>query len=118
MIVIRLAFDPCMCEDPATSTIFQNDTARTLYLLWRQSHIVGPDFACCILQIAKQVAKLSEQPTVQDIVRCFARFIIAGSDFTLTDIKKFAEAYLPYLLHKRKIGYEVNTLKLHKGSNK
>src|SRR5687767_1553336 len=61
---MRLGFDPF--KDETLRQVFQDDTARTLYLLWRSYHITGDDFPHEVLPVAA-VIRECKPTTTEDL---------------------------------------------------
>jgi hypothetical protein len=94
-----LNFDPN--SDPDIRGCFKDDTARTLYLLWRRGHIVGEDFAVDCLSVATRISQLSIV-TVDSLISCFPRG--PGLDWGMpADVRAFCERYLDFFAGGSKV---------------
>lgn len=106
---IALRFDPLNTGCANTSAVFLDATARTLYLLWRFNHIVGPDFARDVLIVA---ARINQELPVRgdDLMECFRDVSLARDydcDFPPNDVRNFCADSLPYFTGGKTIGYRV-----------
>lgn len=105
-IVMRLSFDPTKVVPEAVDNdlalVFANDTARTIYLLWRRNHIIDQHFPRFCLEVAKRIEKL--KPRIpEEYARCFPR----GSGPIHDDILRFAEVLGPFLTGEKEITYVI-----------
>ncbi len=107
---VSLNFDPTDSKkDIDTAKVFKHRTARTLYLLWRPGHLVGPGFAGLALQVGKFIDKCDPQ-TAEELAMCFptTRFPIASCcEFSQYDIDLFCAEALPYFTGKKTVTYEI-----------
>lgn len=103
---IKLAFDPTN-SGPCLVAVFHSDTARTLYLLWRQGHMVDVDFPGWVLRIARQI-EVTQPKTAAHLVACFAcAFYQHDSGFLRGDVERFCPKSLLYFTGERHVTYEV-----------
>lgn len=105
-VTMRLAFDPTKADE-ATVEVFNNDIARTLYLLWRRGHIVSREFSRQVLGIAKAIGK-ARPGSAMELCRCFS-WPCDGSncDFLPDDVASFCAGALPFFNGEKTIDYEV-----------
>lgn len=89
---VVMRFDPfdCGCDD--TAAIFRDETARTLYLLWRRGHIVSQYFPARVREIAERIR--GQQPkTVEELILMFPR---GPMDFHRKDVEGFCAEFVDY----------------------
>ena len=102
---ITLGFNPTVSEDSELRAVFANDTARTLYLLWRQGHIVSQYFNKHVLEIAEKIAKAKPR-TVEALARCF-QVNSLQAEFVAGDIEAFCPEALPFFTGQRRVLYRL-----------
>jgi len=100
-----LYFNPADCDDPITAVVFRLPVARTLYLLWRQGHIVSQHFSLAVLEIAYRIVE-THPPTVEQLAACF-RIGTYTPDFIRPDVQRFCERALPYFTGELTMGFRV-----------
>ena len=84
---VRLGFDPAQEDD--TRECFADDTARTLWLLWRQQHIVSQEFHRACLEVARDI-RPAHPETAQELEACFGRSRLQRHhDFQCTSLPGF-----------------------------
>lgn len=96
--VVKLGFDP----EQTFGEMWRDDIARTLWLLWRQKHIVPVGFEGECQAVAQQIAKVKPTTAVQ-LIRCFP---ILSDYWTPNDVERFAVDSLPYFTGDKSIGWE------------
>lgn len=105
-IVMRLSFDPTKTVPEAVDNdlalVFANDTARTIYLLWRRNHIIDQHFPRFCLEVAKRI-KESKPRIPEGLADCFPRWC----GLVLRDMVEFAEVLGPFLTGEREITYVI-----------
>ena len=101
-ITVRLGFDPL--ADAKTREIFADDTARTLYLLWRRGHIVSEYFPKDCLAIAARIRDAKPQ-SARELAECFPWGMF---DFTAGDIDRFCPEAIPFFRGKQKVDWTVD----------
>lgn len=108
-IVIQLKFDPR--DDDVTRAIFEDHTARTLYLLWRRNHIVSQNFAKNCRSIAAVIHRKKPQ-TANELRECFPWGL---HDFPPGDIDRFCPEVIPFFCGERQITWRLDMLKKIRG---
>jgi len=104
-VIVKLEFDPLNCGDNLAA-IFEDDTARTLYLLWRSGHVVSQHFPADVLRVAARIK--SKQPqTVEELVKCFRNARRIHSSFMPGDARKFCLEALAYLRGDKVVTFQV-----------
>lgn len=99
---MSLGFDPFNCGCEKTAEVFRDDTARTLYLLWRSGHMASDEFPAVVLRIAKRISDLKPS-TPAKLRLCFRR----SADFTPGDIREFCDVAVPFFTGEKTISYSV-----------
>ena len=99
--LVKLKFEPV----GETAECFADEIARTLYLLWRQGHIVCQDFPAMCLGVAESIRKL-EAITVESLVSCFP-WRRGHIYWTESDVKQFCEEVLPYFTGEKSVTWEL-----------
>ena len=100
---VTLYFNPLL-RDATLSYVFCDTTCRTLYLLWRVSHIVDENFPRYVIEVAKTIRKRMPK-SVDDLADCFPRLHVY---WTPRDVREFSEHALPYFTGEASIDYEVS----------
>ena len=67
---MRLSFHPFADKGSVLAKVFGDDTARTLYLLWRRDHIIGKQFVEQVWDVAQQI-KIRKPATPEELAECF-----------------------------------------------
>ena len=101
---VTLKFDPTASEHPDTAELFRHRTARTLYLLWRPGHLVGPGFAALALRVGKLIDQQKPR-TAENLAACFP--VAACREFSQGDVDRFCPEALLYFLGEKTVTYEV-----------
>lgn len=99
---VVLAFDPFANEE--TAEVFNDDLARTIYLLWRRKHIISDGFAFEVLGIAKNLREI-KPATPEAAERAFPTW--AYGNFGLGDVKTFCREHFEYLTGEKTAEWEI-----------
>ena len=102
IVPVVLRFDPFANEE--TVEVFKDDLARTLYLLWRITHLVSEGFAYSILKIAKNLRTINPKTPAQ-AVGAFPTN--AYGNFHLNDVQDFCEKYFDYVTGSKTVEFEI-----------
>lgn len=100
LIVMRLHFDPK--EDVDTDRVFNDDVARTLYLLWRRGHIVDQSFVSQVSAVASKW-NVAKPMSVREASLLFPHVM----NFPEKDVVKFLEEHWEFFTVERTVTYEV-----------
>jgi len=99
-LVMRLHFDPF--ADPVTAEVFNCETARKLYLLWRRGHIVSDRFTKHVLAVARKWES-SLPTTIREASLLFPHVM----EFPERDVLKFLESHWEYFTGARMVEFVV-----------
>lgn len=95
---ITLGFDPIA----KFGAMWQDDVARTLWLLWRPLHLVPEGFEAYCGQIAHKI-RTTKPTTAVQLIRCFP---IVSDTWPCGDVERFAVGALPYFTGEKSIEWE------------
>lgn len=102
---VRLGFYPDSIgqagEMPGIREIFANDTARTLWLIWKPRHIVSQHFNTDVLVAARAIDEAKPR-TPESLEACFRG---ARGNFTSGDVRRLALLMLPFFTGEAVIEY-------------
>lgn len=99
-----LRFDP-QSASPLVREIFENRTARTLWMLWKSGHIVCDGFDATVLKIAKKI-DANNATTAAELAACFPHNDGYGT-FVAGDVQRFCEEYRRFFVGEEEIAYEI-----------
>ena len=112
-LIVKLGFDPFQCGCADTAAVFQDEIARTLYLLWRRGHIVNGTFPKEVLAIAARIKAIHPE-TAKELSGCFSDMpgtqllsAFMTPNFIPRDVKRFCPSALPYFTGEESIDYEI-----------
>lgn len=94
-MTIKTTFNPdkLTAADGKIKDIFNNETARKLWCLWKRGHIVSQHFDDAVLEIAQRIDELPFV-TVQGLINSFQ--VYRYHDFTDSDVANFVGDYVFY----------------------
>lgn len=98
---VKIGFNPKTCEE-ATQTIFDNQTARTLYLAWKSTHVVSQFFVFDCWASAKRISRLQPTLTENDLCAC-----LRGPDFESSEVVAWAGEALKFF-NGEELKFEIN----------
>lgn len=101
---VTLLFDPYKNED--LKVLFEDDIARTLWLLWRPGHIVGDDFTDLCMSVARRIRE-NQPKTVDKFRGCFPT---SHHYWMPNDVQGFCETALPWFTGEREIGFKIQSV--------
>lgn len=87
--------------DPQTIAVFDDDVARTFYLLWRIGHLVSDEFVELCIPIGRAIREAVaniEDVDPADIVQAISRRIQWAMDVGRTDTLRFFTEYAVYFI--------------------
>jgi hypothetical protein len=100
-----LGFDPSRIVDPVMREIFDDDTARTMWLALRQHRLVSQDFNRSVLKAAEWFDEKGEH-SLERLTQALIRPPFGDEWFgSYEDAAKFAAELMPYVLKKQHMGF-------------
>jgi hypothetical protein len=100
---VKLGFNPKNAEE-AVRTIFEDQTARTLWLAWRVNHIVSQYFIFDCWESAKRIKSLAPPLNEAELKRC-----LVGYSFMVDDVKRWTSDAVKYF-NGEELNYVVSAL--------
>lgn len=100
---IYLKFDPKIGN---LRELFENKTARTLWMLWKLGHITDQHFESHVLEVARNIDK-TQPKTNGELAACFPTRGGTHSYWTESDVWHFCERAIPYFNGERECHYAV-----------
>jgi len=102
---IKITFDPSHTTGHLRN-VFDDDVARTLWLLWKRGHLTNDDFSEECVVVADRIRE-SKPETAEELARCFPTLDPRGSNFTAGDVERFTAKYLGFFTGDDSVEYEV-----------
>lgn len=93
-------------ESPDVAEVWANPTARVLALLWRPCHLICQGFWSELLHVAGQIEK-HKPKDAESLAACFHHVVMAGHNFSFSDVDRFAPLALPYILGEKEVPFEM-----------
>lgn len=101
---IRLGFDPNKSEE-AIRTIFEDYTARTLWLSWKCGHVTSQYFAFSVWNSAQRIKAIQPPITEEDLCEC-----MHGQDFQSNDVRRWAVDAIRFFNGSEEMKYTTPTI--------